>query len=192
MKKPKYFSWGNKKLPKTTAIFNITTALGCPAHAKGLCQLASPTKQCYAMVAERMYPTVLPYRKRQLKFWKGITAQEFVNQLMLEKCRKTLEKVRFNEAGDFRKQEDVVKAEEVATILFEKHNVITYCYTARSDLDFSVRKNLIVNGSNFLVDNKFQVVYKKENLNGLICKMDCRVCDMCAQRLNQTIKVMKH
>ncbi len=188
----KVFSWGNKKLPKTTAIFNITTALGCPANAKNLCQLADPNKECYAMKAERLYPPVLPYRKRQLKFWKQNTAQEFVNQLVKEKCRKVLSKLRLNEAGDFKNQADIVKAEEIAIILFNNLDVITYCYTARRDLDFSIRKHLIVNGSGFMVDNKFEISYNKNLSTGIVCGGDCRVCSMCAIRAKREIYVKIH
>lgn len=188
----RYFSWGNKKLPKTTAIFNITTALGCPALVKNLCQLVNPLKQCYAMKAERMYKNVLPYRQRQRKFWKQSTANKIVETLMIEKKRKDLQKLRLNEAGDFKHQDDVNKAIEVARILMEDYGVQTYCYTARSDLDFSKRKHLIVNGSDFLVDNCFKVVYKKEDLTGDICGTDCRVCDWCSKRDKKTIKVAAH
>lgn len=186
------FSWGNKKLPKTTAIFNITTALGCPANTKNLCQLANPEKECYAMKAERRYPVVLPYRKRQFQFWKHNTAQQFVTKLIQEKCRKVLNKLRLNEAGDFKNQEDISKAEQVASILYNKFNVVTYCYTARRDLDFTIRKHLIVNGSGFMVDNKFIVTYNKNLSTGIICGGDCRVCSMCAVRANREIYVRIH
>lgn len=186
-----YFSWGNKKLPKTTAIFNITTALGCPALTKGLCQLPNPIKQCYAMKAERMYKQVLPYRQRQRKFWKNSTADEIVVQLIKEKKNKELKMLRINEAGDFKHQADVVKAEEVARLL-SYLGVVTYCYTARKDLDFSIRKHLVVNGSDFLVDNSFTIVYKKENFIGVTCGQDCRVCDMCSKKDGKIIKVFVH
>jgi len=188
----KLFTWGNKKLPKTTAIFNMTPATTCPSNQLGLCQLKEPNKKCYAMVAEKMYKNALSHRLRQLDFWSTCTAQGFVNQLIGEKKRKHLLKLRFNEAGDFVSQNSVVKAEEVARILAEEHNVITYCYTARKDLDFTIRKHLIINGSNFMVDNNFKVIYKGQPAGNIVCPQDCRVCAMCSKRKKLTISVRIH
>ena len=66
----RHISIGNKKLPKTTAIFNMGAATDCPSLELGLCQAFVGEKLvCYAMKAESgLYPDVLPYRRRQESF----------------------------------------------------------------------------------------------------------------------------
>jgi hypothetical protein len=55
---------GNRKIPKSTAIFNMSSALNCPSKKLGLCKAASQGAKCYARKAEILYPQVLPYRER--------------------------------------------------------------------------------------------------------------------------------
>lgn len=57
-------------------------------------------------------------------------------------------KLRLNEAGDFRNQEEIKKWNKIAGRLRKDHGIATYAYTARSDLDFSKAPNIIINGSN--------------------------------------------
>ncbi len=45
------FPGGNKKLPKSTLIANLTSARNCPAKALGLCDI----EDCYAAKCERIY-----------------------------------------------------------------------------------------------------------------------------------------
>jgi len=63
-------SFGNKKLPKTTMIFNIPAVVTCPGKTE-LC-----SKFCYALKAERMYEAVYPARKHNLKLSQR---EDFVN-----------------------------------------------------------------------------------------------------------------
>ena len=58
-------SFGNLKVGKDTAIFNMTPAFRCPSEELGLCSIA---KICYAKKAERMYPQVTPYREKQEEY----------------------------------------------------------------------------------------------------------------------------
>ena len=51
----KVFPDGNKKLPKSTLIANLTSARNCPAKALGLCDI----DDCYAGKCERIYPYYL-------------------------------------------------------------------------------------------------------------------------------------
>ena len=126
----KHFSFGNKKLPKTTAIFNITSALECKSRKLGLCQLGKDTKKCYALKAEKCYPSVLPYRNRQTNLWDNMNAEEFVKNFMKEKGRRKIDALRFNESGDFRGQRDVNKLIKIARLL-QAEGIKVYCYTAR-------------------------------------------------------------
>ena len=63
----KLIQFGNHKLPKSIAIFNMGPAMECPSLNMGLCQAYVGDKcVCYAMKAEIQYcKTVPPYRTRQ-------------------------------------------------------------------------------------------------------------------------------
>jgi hypothetical protein len=146
-----YVTFGNKKLPKTTAIFNMNSATDCPSKKLGLCKLC---RVCYAMKAEIQYPDVLPYRRRQSNFWTSCDAPEFVNLFNTMQARKKikLNKLRISEAGDYTTQNDVNKMTEIANNL----PVRSYCYTARTDLNFNGRGKLVVNLSGLHNINRLQ------------------------------------
>jgi hypothetical protein len=194
---------GNLKIPKTTAIFNMSSAKDCVSLAKGQCKacIVSELKElinvCYARKAEIQYPNVLPYRERQEKFWLSISAEEFALHFLRINAgkREKFDKIRFNEAGDFHDQEGLDKAEKVAKLL-SKYGVKAYCYTSRDDLDFSKVKHLVVNQSlNGLKDHKqiegltnaFLMITKEEGADHKLwpkgyakCPADCRLCDRCS------------
>lgn len=186
-----YLSWGNTKLPDTTAILNITTAENCPSRKLGLCALKNPNR-CYARKAEIQYGhDTLPHRNFQAKIWDLLTAEQLANLIKEEISRrkKPTHILRLNECGDFKDQYDVDKAVELTKNLPE---LIVYCYTARKDLDFSKRGKLIVNGSGFMVDNQFIVVPKIEPQHQVVCKMDCSICNICIEKKKRTIYTKLH
>lgn len=189
---------GNMKLPSQTAIFNMETATGCSSKKLGLCKAASQGASCYALKAEKLYPQVLPFRMRQAKLWKNITAEDFAFQFLsinlLKKNKFTA--CRFNESGDFTNQASVDKAEKIARIL-KRHGIKTYCYTSRSDLNFKNVRDLIISGSNFKkegIKNIFKIVkdVKKDKPQGYgVCAMNCRICSRCSDVPRMTV-VQKH
>jgi hypothetical protein len=193
-------SSGNMKLPVTTAIFNMAPATFCPSLARGLCKAYSPngTHVCYAKKAETARtPDVLPHRQKQLLFWEKISAEDFVWQFLCINAlkEKPWTKLRLNESGDFHSQECIDKAEKIAMYL-SRYGIKVYCYTHRSDLDYSNVKHLIVSGSNFQKDgitNAFYIVEsKKDKPKGWsICPMDCKICDKCSKRGNKVV-VLRH
>lgn len=191
----KLFSFGNKKLPKSTAIFNLCAASNCPSEKLGLCQLPNAGK-CYAKKAERIYKAVLPYRKRQEIFWQTCSVQDFMKAFSQAVGKKKVKHLRFGESGDFRTQADVDKAQEIAELLWEHKKVRVYCFTARSDLDFSKCTHLTVNGSGFMVHNSFTVHPRNTPLDALpgvhVCGGDCKVCSRCAQRQKRKIVTAEH
>jgi hypothetical protein len=188
---------GNRKLPSSTAIFNITPAKSCPSMKLGLCKALEQGAKCYASKAENLYPNVLPYRVRQMRFWKNTNAVEFAKQFIFINSQKKqpYTAIRINESGDFTSQKDINKAEEIARIL-GLQGIKAYCYSSRSDLDFSGCKNLIVSGSNFTkkgISNVFKIV-KNENERPKgygMCKGDCKICNRCQIR-NKLTCVIKH
>jgi len=189
---------GNAKVSPQTAIFNFSSATDCISMKLGLCAAVKAGVKCYAKKAEASYhPNVLPYRRRQEKYWDSVTAKEFAAQFLLINSTKanSFTALRFSEAGDFRNQKDIDKAEEVAMIL-ARYNIKTYCYTSRSDLSFSGVKYMIVSGSNFQKDgitNIFKIIKsKKERPKGFgICSGNCRICFRCKIRGKKTV-VLAH
>jgi hypothetical protein len=139
----------------------------------------------------------LPYRKRQEEFWKNTTAEEFVVQFLLLNSLKVkpFTALRLNEAGDFWTQECVDKAEQIARKL-QNYNITVYCYTSRSDLDYSKVRALRISGSGFKkegITNVFKIITdKKEKPKGYgICPMSCKVCTRCLKTGMKTC-VIKH
>jgi hypothetical protein len=197
----KLISSGNTKLPRTTAIFNMGCAHNCPSLALGLCQAYNKDGKhvCYAIKSENpMRKDVEPYRRRQEKFWKSITATEFATQFLVINALKEnpYTALRINEAGDFWGANCIFKIEKIATIL-KPYGIKVYGYTSRSDLDFSYLRNFILSGTNFQkkgVANVFKMVedVKKDKPKGWgVCVGDCKVCDRCTVRGNKTV-VKRH
>ena len=177
------FSFGNLKQESTTAIFNMTPALSCPSEALGLCR--NP-KVCYAKYPERAFPNVSGHRKHQARFWELCTPELFVYEL----TKFDFEKLRFSEAGDFRHQGDVTKVKAIALLLGKP----VWTYTARRDLDFSsLPDNLTISGSGFMLDNQFNAVKNPDDfIDGVVCPLNCRVCDYCCQKTGRQIYCKIH
>jgi hypothetical protein len=191
---------GNKKIPNTTAIFNMASAHKCPAKKLGLCKAAKAGVKCYALKSEvGSRPYTQPYRERQMDFWLKTSAQEFALQFLLinalRKKTHTFNALRFNEAGDFHSQECVDKAEKIARIL-KPYGIVCYCYTSRDDLDYHRVEALRISGSGFKKDgvvNVFQIIESKEDKpKGYgLCPMDCRSCTRCLKAGMKTA-ALKH
>jgi len=175
------------------------SAHDCPSKKLGLCQAVDMNGRsvCYAMKAERSFhPETLPFRRRQEKYWKKISAEQFVVDFLSMNALKVdpFTALRFNESGDFWSQECVDKAESIARML-KYYGVKVYCYTARKDLDFSKCRNIIIHGSNFMSDGLrgiFKMVYSlKDRPAGFgVCGMSCKVCQRCL--IGRKTVVVKH
>lgn len=183
---------GNYKLPKSTIIFNLGSATNCPNRE--ICQAGD---KCYALKAERMYPNVLPYRTRQAHYWQNNSQEEIIKDFSawIKRRRKPVEKLRLNEAGDFKTQNDVLKAEELARALKERFDIATYTYTSSRHLDFTITNYLVVLASGEPIvgcAGQFIMVENEEGVpdDGAICPGDCRVCSRCSKGL--TTYVLKH
>ena len=175
----------NKKLGPETVVLNMESATDCSSKKLGLCQHC---KICYAMKAERLYPPVLPYRRRQAQQWQAETVDVIAASVTRFKKAKYL---RFSEAGDFKTQADVDKMSRISEKL-KALKIKVYGYTARRDLDYSsVSDNMTVNGSGFTVHNQFKVV--SERVPGALnCSGSCKTCGLCKTSKNRIINVVKH
>ena len=191
-----YIAFGNKKLPKTTAIYNIGTWFLCPGRLQGYCELS---QVCYAKCREVM-GSVIQSRLNNYLFWKSNTADKiamFISySIMAEKMKgNKVNLLRFNEVGELEDQEDLEKMVKVSNIVFEKTGIKSYVYTHNRGLNFNIeRPNLTICGSGFMVDNCFTVVkpedYKEyvNNNNCVECPQKCELCSsICSRKLGVEI-----
>lgn len=196
-----YITYGNKKLPKTTAIYNIGTWFLCPGRLNGFCELHDV---CYAKCREVM-GNVIQSRLNNYYFWKSNSANKiamFISySIMAEKMKgNPVNLLRFNEVGELEDQEDLVKMVKVSNIVYKNTGVKSYTYTHNRQLNFNInRPNLTICGSGFMIDNKFTVV-KPENYkeyvdanNCIECPQKCELCgSICARKLGvEIVEVLK-
>ena len=191
-----YITFGNKKLPKTTAIYNIGCWFLCPGRLEGYCELHDV---CYAKYREVM-GNVIQSRLNNHYFWKTNSA-ETVAMFIVYSIKKEQMKgnkinlLRFNEVGEIEDQEELEKLVKISNIVYLKTGVQSYTYTHNRDLNFNIpRPNLIINGSGFMVDNRFTVVkpedYKKyvQDHNCIECPQNCEYCNtICSRKLGVEI-----
>jgi hypothetical protein len=173
----------------------MTSATDCPSKIMGLCKVADI---CYAIIPEKMYPkTCKPYRDRQAAYWSDNTATDFVLDFMIARSHKRPinrpDTLRFSEAGDYRTQADVDKMEEIAKLLSDQ-GITCYVYTARSDLDYSNVRYLVMNFSGFSAKTKGSygtyeamedVSLRSDNYG--VCPCDCTKCRRCVIGLNSVV-----
>lgn len=196
-----HVAFGNKKLPKTTAIFNLGTWFLCPGRLNGFCELH---EVCYAKCREIM-GNVIQSRLNNYYFWKANSAKTIAafisHSIMAEKMKgNKVNLLRFNEVGEIEDQDELEKMIKVSNIVYLKTGVQSYTYTHNRNLNFNIpRPNLTVNGSGFMVDNRFTVV-KPENYkqyvkdhNAVECPQNCGYCNsICSKKLGvEIVEVLK-
>ena len=188
-------SFGNKKLPKDTLIFNIPAVNTCPGKTE-FC-----ASKCYAVKAERLYPQVLPARKHNLKL---SLSPDFVSLMIgtIAKYQKKIKQIRIHEAGDFYSQ---AYLDSWFLIAKEFPGIVFYAYTKSFHLEFSAKPSNFVLIASFdqsttekayalyqfrqkYFDNTFRIVQKGASAN---CIQDCTKCHLCwsAKGLNLTVNV---
>lgn len=187
--------FGNLKLGDDTAIFNITSATDCPAKKLNLCDVVKDGILCYAYKAEKLYKNVMEYRLHQQHYWRSNKPEQIALDI-IEKCKRRKKKTkyfRFNESGDFIDQSDINKMSEVAEILKSK-GIVTYGYTARSDLNFS-NINFLVKGSGWNGPNGKTIIIKKQDSvpkGYILCPGSCKKCNLCKINNPLNIAFRKH
>lgn len=187
-----HIAFGNKKVPKTTAIYNIGTWFLCEGRLKGFCELH---EVCYAKCREIMGNTIKS-RLNNYYFWKTNDARTIASFIVYSIKAESMKGdkinlLRFNEVGEFENQEDLVKMRDISNIVYEQTGVKSYTYTHNRELDFNIdRPHLTINGSGFIIDNQFTVIppseYKRyvENHNCFECPQKCEMCNsICSQKL---------
>lgn len=138
-------SEGNKKLKDNNVVsfyqWNITSVISCPFRTE-MCE-----KACYALKAEKMYPTVNERRASNFEFSKS---DEFVNvmidQIEFELGRKKNKGktvfYRIHESGDFYSYEYLVKWHEIASYFKGNRNIVFMAYTKSLPFVKTLYKNV--------------------------------------------------
>ena len=189
------FSYGNKKLPRNTMIFNLTTAMNCPSK---LCKFFDT---CYAKAGDNKNITPALSGLRNQFMLKYITIKEFLKliEMYIEYAPMRIKRIRLSESGDFSTQQQVDVAKKLAAHLKKKYNIDTVVYTAQP-FDFSGNE-LIVNASNEKVigaDRYFyardlktfnemgidmtedlKIKYMEDGQPYYMCPCECRKCNFC-------------
>lgn len=191
-----YITFGNKKLPKTSAIYNIGTWFLCPGRLDGFCELST---RCYAKCREVM-GSVNKSRLNNYYFWKCNSAEtiaEFISySIMAEKMKgNEVNLLRFNEVGEIENQEELEKLVKISNSVYSKTGVKSYTYTHNRELNFDIdRPNLTICGSGFMIDNQFTVVkpedYKEyiDSHDCIECPQKCELCKtICSKKLGAEI-----
>lgn len=189
-------SFGNKKLPKDTMIFNIPAVVTCPLKTS-LC-----AKICYAKKAERLHPPVLPARQHNLKL---IREGKF-KDLMIDSIKQNHHKIktiRIHESGDFFRQSYI---DDWFSVAMQYPEFIFYVYTKSFHLDYSKKpKNFVLiasfddstdklrldayNKIREQFNNTFTIIPKDQKAD---CIADCSKCSKCWTETGQNITVKKH
>lgn len=189
-------TFGNKKVPKTTAVVNTTSWFLCPGRLQNFCEIK---EICYDKCREVMGSACKSRLNHDL-WWRVNDAESIGNYIAREinlhnmmVPEKQVNLVRFQEVGEFRNQEDLQKMVDVSNIIYSLTNykVESYTYTHNKDLDFSIdRPHLCICGSNFMVDNKFSAIPKDEykeyvkNNKCFECPGACEECStICSTKL---------
>jgi len=198
-----YLSFGNNKIAKNVAIFNMNSATDCPNADTKACQV--PWSDCYAHKAENQYDAPLASRRRQEYLWDCLDSETFARAFVrvIERKNNTVDAIRFSEAGDFRHDGDIIKVNNIAKML-EKHDIDVYTYSASYQLSWNEATHFTVNQSNDFADygdRLFTAVQSDEELpeNMVWCAYDvsdgehkCGDCKLCINDEGPDVAVELH
>ena len=189
-------SFGNKKLPKDTLIFNLPARITCPGRTS-FCE-----DKCYALKAERMYKQVLPARKSNFDASRLPSFVPDMQALLLKQSRR-FNRVRVHESGDFYNQRYLDSWFLIAKTFPEK---TFYAYTKSIHLNYSGKPDNFVLIASFDAStrpqdrltyeskrryfaNTFTIIDKKAPAS---CVQDCTICNACWKSKGKNITVNQH
>lgn len=135
--KTKILSVGcNRKLGKKIGVMNLPAQATCPGRT------VACSKCCYAMKAEKMYPSARAKRAANLAM---IDRDSFVSQVSFEIQTNKLAKVRVHESGDWVDQAYLDKWFQIAELCPDTKFL---AFTKSFQLDFSKRpENMVIYAS---------------------------------------------
>ena len=185
-------SMGNRKLPKTTAIFNLPAIKTCP-NSTPECR-----KYCYARKAERIYKQVLPFRERNLKATKK---DSFIIDMKINIVLTKAQQVRIHESGDFYSKDYF---DDWCDIADGFNETIFYAYTKNIKLDLSGKPNNMIilysDDKNEYTDDDLKTMFfngktmvvdkNTKKVSGyFMCPGDCKACNYCYTKPEEFKKV---
>ena len=204
--KGKTFPFGNKKLPPSTMIVNLTSAFDCPAAERcpfHVEKTGDGEGGCYAGNIEKQYKDTELRNLRNEYTFEKLTIRELLTLLdkYIMGAPQRIKRIRISESGDFKSQEVVDFCDKLAGHLYAKYGITTTCYT-RQPFDFTNCKNLIVNSSltgnyikgaerNYLVKHSEAAfnrvpeglhIDKEKGTATFKCHCDCYKCNFCYNR----------
>lgn len=190
-------TFGNKKLPKSTMIFNIPARGTCPGRT-ALC-----SDKCYALKAERMYKQVLPARQHNFEQSRLATFRPEMGKVIAKALQK-IDAVRIHESGDFYNQ---TYLEAWYNIARDWPGITFYAYTKSFHLNFIGKPSNFVLIASFdqstrdvsrltyeskrkFFDNTFTIIDRQDP--SASCVQDCTVCSTCWMGKGHNITVNQH
>ena len=156
----KIVTFGNTKLADCIMCFSMAGHSTCPA--KHMCKLPD---ECYYKKLERLYPNLKQFHERQMRFWLD-NEPHYIATYLLLKVKRRLKPTRFfryNVAGDLHGQSCVDKLNHVARLL-KQADILTYGYSARSDLLYPAERSFVVRGSGWAGPDGMSIVIGKDDL----------------------------
>lgn len=195
-----YVKFGNHKIAKNVAIFNMNSATDCPNADTEHCQV--PWSDCYAHQSETAYPQALPFRRRQEILWDSVDAETFALALqdLFSRKQRDIVAIRFSQAGDFRNDHDITKVNAIAEII----EPIVYTYSASDYLSWDRATHFTVNASNDrrdYGDRRFGAIAEETDLpdGAVLCPFDksdgdikCGECRLCINESGPDVMVTLH
>lgn len=155
------FSIGNAKLSDDTLIVNFTSGLNCPSVK--VCPVSQSA--CYAVAGEIRLPAVRRKNMMVQNMWKRAIKNNMIGEVfgiaqmyidILQKTKKPIKYIRFNEVGDFINQKLLDAAALFAYEMKKNYGVSSMAYTANNRLDFTkeiagipIDKIIKINASRF-------------------------------------------
>jgi hypothetical protein len=189
-------TFGNKKLPKNTLIFNIPARITCPGRTE-FCE-----GKCYALKAERMYKQVLPARQSNFQ---ASREASFIPDMIetISKARHKISQVRIHESGDFYNQKYLESWFSIAKTI---PDLTFYAYTKSFHLNFNSRPDNFVLIASFDQTsrpiNRLNYESKKKHFRNTFsivgrhdkasCIQDCTICSACWTGKGKNITVNLH
>lgn len=200
-KQKQRISFGNYKIPETTAITNMNSWFNCPGRTEDFCDIC---QICYDKFREVMSWKVCSSRLNNEIWFRthdvGDITYSIAGKILTYNRRnlknnKRITLHRWNEVGELRNQKDLNKVNNISNLLYMVTGVKSYIYTHNKNLNFDIdRPHLTINGSNFMVDNEFKCI-KPELYDEYVkthdcyeCLGDCELCNtICSEKNNFTI-----
>lgn len=189
-------SFGNKKLPPSTLIFNLPAVETCPGKTE-FCRT-----KCYALKAQRQYKATRAARAHNLALVRVGGFGDKMADTIAKNLRK-IKQVRIHESGDFFSQQYL---DEWLGVVRRFPSLPFWAYTKSFHLDFSQKPaNLFLIGSfdkttkdvwrglyekqKSVFNSTFIVVEKDANAT---CIQDCSKCNICWTKSGQQTTVNVH